>query len=151
VFDLKDTTNLETLLLGTLDADWHYDDIYHLWLFNTLKTVSSPHIHTLIITHDVSYLGESGRDELRHPNSLFPWKLDCARLEQVLMGSTFFNTLRRVVVNLGPAAYPFGVKEAMPICNARGILSTSGARISVLGDESRRPPSAWPYGLNFPS
>lgn len=151
LFDLKANTNLETLQFGTVDADWHYDDIYHLWLLNTLSTVSSPHIHTLSITHRVAYMGESGRSELRHPNSLFPWKLDCARLEQVLVGSKFFNSLRRVEIHLGPASYPFGVKEDMPVCNARGILSTSGAKIHVLGDECRRPSSAWPYGLNFPS
>jgi hypothetical protein len=148
---LKANTNLETLEFGTLDADWHYDDIYHQWLLNTLGTISFHKIHTLVITHDVRYMGEMGKFELRHPNGLFTWKLDCARLEQIFLGSTFFDSLRRVEIYLGPATYPFGVIENMPVCYQRGILRTSGARINVMGEECRRPSSGWPYGLDFPS
>jgi hypothetical protein len=96
-------------------------------------------------------MGEMGEYKLRHPNSLLPWNLDCSRLEQILLGSTFFDSLRRVEIHLGPAAYPFGVIENMPICYQRDILRASGARINVLGDECRRPSSSWPYGLDFPS
>jgi hypothetical protein len=134
-----------------MDADWHYDDIYHLWVFNTLATISSSCIHTLVITHEVAYLGETNDFTPRHPNSLFPWNLDCARLEQILLDSKFFHNLRRVEIRLGPAAYPFAAKGDMPICDAKGILSTSGARIHVLGADCRRPASDWPYGLDFPS
>jgi hypothetical protein len=134
-----------------MDADWHYDDIYHLWLLNTLATISSPYIHALVITHEVAYLGETYDFTPRHPNSLFPWKLDCLRLDRVISDSKFFNNLKRVGIRLGPAAYPFGVKGDMPVCDGRGILSTSGARINVLGEDCCRPSSAWPYGLHFPS